>query len=98
MFTKLFIADSIPTEHPTTPTKTLQRRLSAPQNEKLQPRRDILRPKKTPKKENEENFVLKSPKKPLPTLQIAKPDSECSHCSLYVFWIKYLCLTTIKTE
>ena len=60
---------------PSTPTKTPPKREQlTPQ--KLQPCRHVLSPKKVPHKENEENFILKSPKKPLPKLQIAKQDSK----------------------
>ena len=76
-FSLLFpFAESALTVLPRTPTKTPpEREQLTPQ--KLQPRRHVLSPKKVPPKENEENFILKSPKKPLPKLQIAKQDSKC---------------------
>ena len=67
-------AESALTVLPSTPTKTPPKREQlTPQ--KLQPHRHVLSPKKVPPKENE-NFILKSPKKPLPKLQIAKQDSK----------------------
>lgn len=68
-------AESALTVLPSTPTKTPPKREQlTPQ--KLQPHRHVLSPKKVPPKENEENFILKSPKKPLPKLQLAKQDSK----------------------
>ena len=59
-----------------TPTKTSRKEeQSTPQE--LQYGRHVLSPKKMPPQENEENFVLKSPKKPLPNLEIAKPGNQC---------------------
>ncbi|KAK7111885.1 cell division control protein 6 homolog [Littorina saxatilis] len=66
-----------PIKPPVTPTKTPSKeRLSSPH--RPQSHRHVLSPRKTPQKWNDENFVLKSPRK-LAKLQIAKQDNQSYH-------------------